>query len=125
MYAEDTPEKWADINQKLSDADYVIISSNRQYGSLTGIPLRYPQTYIFYQELFNGRLNFVKVAEFTSRPRLPLPGVSLCLTGPTGYGNISRPTLQCGQNGIIFVDDFADESWTVYDHPKVTIFKRK
>mgnify|MGYP000895480115 CR=1 FL=1 len=46
--------------------------------------------------LFEGRLGYTLVRSFASRPRLA---------------------------GIVFNDDFADESFTVYDHPKVLIFR--
>jgi len=90
--------KWQKINQNLAQADYLILASNRLY-----VPLQklsdcqlysrcYPQTAKYYQDLFNGKLGFTQIAEFTSYP--------------------------------IINDDSADESFTVYDHPKIMIFKK-
>ena len=102
----DDRRKWIDLNQKLDQADYLILSSNRLY-----IPLQklsdcskyrkcYPKTAQYYEDLFNEKLNFKKVAEFDSYPHLPF------------------------SNTAIIADDSADESFTVYDHPKVIIFEK-
>lgn len=96
MYNPDTKEKWRMLSDQLSQSDYLILSSNRVYGGIAHAKERYPQTNRYYQLLFSGKLGFEKAAEFTSRPTLL---------------------------GIQFFDDFAEESFTVYDHPKVLIFK--
>ena len=96
-YDEDTPEKRAQAIQWLDEADYIVLSSNRLYGSIPRLPMRYPLTTKYYQWLFDGTLGFEKVAEFTSRPQLL---------------------------GIQIDDDNAEEAFTVYDHPKVLIFKK-
>ena len=103
MYDFDTPEKWKRINEKLVKVDYIFLTSNRAYGSTMKLPEKYPQTTAYYQSLFNGTGNFKKVAEFTSRPCF-LP-----------FGN---------KHWFCFNDDSADESFTVYDHPKVMIFQK-
>lgn len=97
LYEEDTPEKFALIKETLRQADYIIIASNRLYRSIPRLPFRYPMTIRYYELLFSGKLGFEKVAEFTSYPRL----------GPW-----------------IIPDDEADESFTVYDHPKPIIFRK-
>ncbi len=104
MYDFDTLEKWQKLNEKLSVVDFIFLTSNRAYGSTMKLPEKYPQTTHYYQTLFNDSGNFIKVAEFTSYPCFP----------PFG----SKP-LFC------FNDDSAEEAFTVYDHPKVMIFKRK
>jgi|SRR3989344_3815606 len=125
LYGPDTPQKWQDMAQKLAQVDYIILSSNRLYGSITTVPERYPQTIKYYQSLFDGSLGFVPVAQFTSRPNLPIPGINLCVT-PSNivYGKTAKTIQDCPLPGISFVDDYADETYTVYDHPKVIIFKR-
>ena len=126
LYNKDTPEKWKEINVILNKLDYIILSSNRLYGSITTVPEIYPQTFKFYQSLFDGSLGFTKIAEFTSRPRISLPIKGVCITPPwIWYGKIARDTQECFANGISFVDDYADESFTVYDHPKVLIYKNE
>ncbi len=96
-YDEDTPEKRTQAIRWLNHADYIILSSNRLYGSIPRLPMRYPMTTKYYEWLFDGTLGFDKVAEFTSRPQL---------------------------FGIEINDDNAEEAFTVYDHPKVLIFKK-
>jgi YYY domain-containing protein len=97
MYAEDNPDKRNLVVQRLDQADYIFISSNRLYGSIPKLPMRYPMTTRYYQALFAGELGFDNVIEFTSRPSL---------------------------FGIELNDDDAEEIFTVYEHPKVTIFKK-
>ncbi len=96
-YNEDTPEKRDQAIRWLDETEYIILSSNRLYGSIPRLPMRYPLTTKYYQWLFNGTLGFDKVAEFSSRPQLL---------------------------GIQIDDDNAEEAFTVYDHPKVLIFKK-
>lgn len=96
-YGEDTPEKRTQAIQWVNEAQYIVLSSNRLYGSIPRLPLRYPMTTKYYEWLFNGTLDFDVVGTFTSRPQL---------------------------FGIEIADDDAEEIFTVYDHPKVFIFKK-
>lgn len=102
IFSPDTSEKWHKITSQLEKIDYLILSSNRAWGSISKVPKKYPKTSEFYEDLFSDKLNFKKVAEFTSYPCFP---------------PIGKP-LFC------FPDQSADESFTVYDHPKVMIFKK-
>lgn len=125
LYSDDNVEKWDLMSDRLSKVDYIILSSNRLYGSIMTAPEHWPATYRFYTSLFDGSLGFEKVAEFSSRPNLPLPGLNLCVTPPfINYGKVAFTTQSCPLQGISFVDDYADETFTVYDHPKVIIFKK-
>lgn len=125
LYGQDSLEKWQDMALKLNQVDYLILSSNRLYGSITSVPGRYPTTSRFYQSLFDGSLGFTKIAEFTSRPNLSIFPISACLTPPfISYGKLAFPAQACPLSGLSFVDDYSDESFTVYDHPKVIIFKK-
>jgi len=107
LYDPDTPEKWSSVVSTLQHTDYIILASNRLYTPLQKLtncdelpPGRcYPITARYYNYLFSGKLGFEKVAEFTSYPTLPLL-------------NLSLP------------DQSADESFTVYDHPKIQIFMK-
>jgi 4-amino-4-deoxy-L-arabinose transferase-like glycosyltransferase len=131
MYYPDSPEKWNEINDKLKTVQYLILSSNRVYGSISSDADRFPETTKFYDDLFSGKKGFTPIAQFTSRPTIPIPGVSLCVLLPFfEYGMIDRKAELVTSSlrdcsGIQFVDDYVDESWTVYDHPKVTIFQRE
>lgn len=124
LYDSDSQTKWDKIISVLNQADYIILSSNRLYGSITWLPERYPITTKYYQKLFSGELGFKLESQFTNRPTIPFP-VSTCLHLPdVGYGLIAKPYETCTSGGVQIVDDYADESFTVYDHPAVFIFKK-
>lgn len=107
LYDPDTQEKWNRINQQLVQTDYIIIASNRLSTPLQKLtnceklpPDRcYKKTAEYYKKLFNGALGFAKTAEFTNYPTFPFTNLQVN-------------------------DQNADESFTVYDHPKIIIFKR-
>lgn len=100
VFGPDTSQKWKEMETLLAQGDYLILSSNRGWGSIPTVPERYPQMTKFYQDLFTGKTAYRKVAEFTSYPSLTY--LSIPLTLP---------------------DDNAEEAFTVYDHPKVLIFQ--
>ncbi len=81
----------------LERTDYIIEASNRLYGSIPRIPAEYPGTTAYYNALFSGELGFELVAEFENSPSL---------------------------FGINFSDTEGEETFTVYDHPKVTIWSK-
>lgn len=125
IFGEDTEPKWREIAAVLSQTDYVISSSNRAYGSLMTVPDRYPVTVRYFTMLFDGSLGFEPEVEIVSRPRLPIPIPGLCIDLPFfSYGYVARMIQSCPPTGITFIDDYADEMWTVYDHPKVIIFRK-
>ena len=97
LYWEDIEDKRESLYNWLDQADYIILSSNRLYGSIPRMESRYPMATAYYEALFDGDLGFELVAEFTSRPSLL---------------------------GFEFVDDNADETFTVYDHPRVLIYRK-
>ena len=97
-YEEDTEEKYLILRQKLQEADYVIYSSKRIYESVDELPQRYPMTILYYELMFGERLGFVHAADFTAPPQL---------------------------FGFTFPDHEADESWSLYDHPRVSIFAKQ
>ncbi|MBN1138207.1 MAG: glycosyltransferase family 39 protein [Anaerolineae bacterium] len=97
LYDEDTPEKLVMLLDALDQADYIIMSSGRLSTSIPRLPMRYPMTTRYYQLLLAGELGFEKAIEFHSYPRL---------------------------FGIEFNDDSAEEQFTVYDHPKVLIYRK-
>lgn len=107
VYAEDDPGKYSGtvdqsgmpngLLDQLDQADYIILSSNRVYDSIKRIPMRYPALSRYYSALFEGALGFEQVAEFHSYPTL---------------------------FGIEIPDQSAEEAFSVYDHPRVLIFKK-
>jgi hypothetical protein len=100
VFDPDSPEKWQKMDAMLAKGDYLILSSNRGWGSIPTVPERYPQMTQFYKNLFAGKTDYKEVAEFTSYPSLSYLGIPITIP-----------------------DDGAEEAFTVYDHPKVMIFK--
>ncbi|MCU0503299.1 MAG: DUF2298 domain-containing protein, partial [Anaerolineae bacterium] len=97
MYSEDVPEKRELLYKWLNEADYLVLSSNRLWGSIPRLPMRYPMTTLYYKLLFEGKLGFKQVGHFTSFPTI---------------------------FGIPFDDTGAEEAFSVYDHPEVYIFEK-
>ncbi len=118
MYWDDNAAKLQRFETMLDQTDYILISSNRQWGSIPRVPERYPLSTAYYRDLlgcpadkdllwcyqvaqpdsFQGKLGFKLVAVFQSDPSL----------GP-----------------IDINDQSAEEAFTVYDHPKVLIFQKQ
>lgn len=96
IYEPDNNEKVNYYADKLSNADYLIINSRRLYGTLINLPDKYPITSRYYKLLFANKLGYEKVAEFSSYPSI---------------------------FGIDINDDQSEETFQVYDHPKVIVFK--
>lgn len=107
LYDSDSNEKWDQITFALRKSDYIVIASHRLYVPLMKLtdcailPQKYcyTKTARYYTKLFNGTLGFTKIKEFRVLPTIPILGIP--------------------------IDDItADESFTVYDHPKVILFKK-
>lgn len=96
IYEPDNKEKINYYADKLSNADYIIINSRRLYGTLINLPDKYPITSRYYKFLFDGRLGYEKIKEFKSYPSIL---------------------------GFEINDDQSEETFQVYDHPKVIIFR--
>ncbi|HVT01449.1 MAG TPA: glycosyltransferase family 39 protein [Patescibacteria group bacterium] len=101
----DNKYKWQVLSARLKSSDYLVIASNRLYvpiqklNNCSRYRICYPIASEYYKSLFSGKLPFKLVAEFTSYPTIPFTGTKI-------------------------IDDMADESFTVYDHPKIFIFKK-
>ena len=121
LYDEDTVAKREKMVQWLDQADYIITGSNRLYASISRLPPRYPMTIEYYRALFAGELGFELVADFTSRPALgpfqfPDQETPFPLMEPTEFVYQTEPIE-------VYVPP-ADEAWSVYDHPRVLIFRK-
>ncbi len=96
-FEEDTAEKFERLKSTLRQADVLVLSSNRIYGAVDNLPERYPMTNLYYQLLFDGQLGYELALEQVNSPRL---------------------------FGIAIDDRNADESFTLYDHPRVLVFTK-
>jgi YYY domain-containing protein len=97
LYDEETEAKRAALIAALDKADVVVLSSNRLYRSIPRAPWRYPVARRYYELLFSGQLGFRLERVFASYPRL---------------------------GSLEIADDDAEEAFTVYDHPKVLVFRK-
>ncbi len=130
LYHVDSDEQLADnLERLMATADYIFIPSRRIYTNNTcyryingevfdsertmllqgyrkntcqKLRETYPRINDYYDKLFSGQLPFIKVAEITSYPRISLFGKTL----------------------YEIRDENAEETWTVFDHPVVRIYKR-
>ncbi len=122
LYWDDNQEKLNRFVTTLTQGDYIFITSNRQWASVTRIPERFPLTSAYYRSLvgcpdrediiwcfnvakpgqFEGQLGYDLVKVFESYPTLEVPGLF--------HWEVN--------------DQFAEEAFTVYDHPKVLIFRK-
>ena len=122
LYDPDTVPKMQKLATTLSEADYLLFYSHRLYGTIPRLPERYPLTTSYYNSLFSGELGYTLERQFTSYPSLP--GIAL------KDATFSRPGLPEPEydgpeiSPLVKLNlGFADESFTVYDHPRVLAFK--
>ena len=105
VFDPDIPEKWQKMRQLLQKADYYVLSSNRGWGSISTVPSRYPLMSQYYQSLLNNDCEKQK----------KLTGVcfkKIKTFEPYYYQFIKYP------------DSWVEETFTVYDHPTVLIYKK-
>jgi len=88
------------LKEHLARVDYIFVPSRRIFKNHP--KTQYPALAEYYEKLFDGDLGFQKVAEFTSYPRIEFFGKKI----------------------IEFPDENAEETWSVFDHPVVRIYKR-
>jgi len=101
--------------------DYLVLSSNRLYGSIPRLPMRYPMTSEYYRALFEGRLGFEKAAEFDSYINIgpfwfPDQESTQALGIPNPFDNLP------GRMAVPMPP--AEEAFSVYDHPRVVIYRK-
>ncbi len=97
LWGPDNREKVEQILKTLGGSDWIAVTSGRVYRNITRLPSVYPMTTAYYRALFDGRLGFDLAADFVSYPSL---------------GALRIP------------DDGAEEQFTVYDHPRVLLFRK-
>ena len=101
VFDPDTPEKWKKMEELLKKGDYYILSSNRAWGSVPTVPEKYPRMSKFYNNLLSNKTNYKLVKEFVSYPKISFFNFQFSIA-----------------------DDWSEELFTVYDHPKVLIYKK-
>lgn len=98
VYEADNLDKLNYYAERLSQGDYIILNSRRLYGTLIHLEEKYPLTSKYYRLLFKEKLGYNKVAEFSVYPSI---------------------------FNFEIKDDKSEETFQVYDHPKVIIFENQ
>lgn len=92
---------WREIENQFSkinnDYAYSLKGNNCEY-----LEKEYPELNDYYDKLFSGELGFEQVAEFSEYPNISLFGKKI----------------------YEIKDENAEETWTVFDHPVVRVYKR-
>lgn len=94
------PGMQADLAGHLGKADYIIVPSRRIIANHGAD--QFPMVAKYYDDLLSGKSGFELTAQFTSYPKIAFDGKTL----------------------VEFPDERAEETWTVFDHPVVRIFRR-
>lgn len=112
-----------ELNAVLGKSDYIIVPSRRVFANHTCInpgqnsisafaydtdrceklTTKYQLLSSYYDSLFSGVMGYELIQEFSSYPKLSL----------------------FGQPIVEFPDEQAEETWTVFDHPVIRIYKKK
>jgi YYY domain-containing protein len=118
MYWDDNQDKLTKFLSTLQQADYIFITSNRQWGTTTRVTERYPLTIAYYRNLLGCPVE----KDILWCYRVAEPGM---FTGNLGFELVK--VFQSDPNiGDFRVNtQFAEEAFTVYDHPQVMIFKKQ
>ncbi len=118
-HLDENPSLQDDLISHIDNSDYIFVPSRRVFMNHTCYsstlerhdPLskrcvklneQYPRVNDYYDNLFSGQLGFELVETISSYPRIAVGGTTL----------------------ISFPNEEAEETWTVFDHPVIRIFKR-
>jgi YYY domain-containing protein len=122
LYDPDSLAKFTKISDLLVESDYLVLYSNRLWGTLPRLPDRYPYSTTYYEKLFGGELGYELA--FADTRLVQALGVTfredqfarVPFAPPNGFEQPSGKLLTISPG-------WADESFSVYDHPQVLIFK--
>ncbi len=121
LYWDDNIDKVTRFQTNLDNGDYIFISSNRQWATTTRVPERYPLTTAYYRAL----LGCPEDQDIIWCYNVARPGM---FNGQLGYELVqvfeSYPNIQLGDFHWEANTQFAEEAFSVYDHPKVLIFQK-
>jgi hypothetical protein len=124
FYELDNPQNGEGLSEKLAEglqtSEYILVPSRRLFANYTcnnpetGVvsnsasalcvdrTSKYPLLNKYYEDLFSGASGFTKVAQFDSFPTLDI----------------------FGWKAARYSDEHDEETWSVFDHPVIRIYKR-
>ena len=112
----DVPDKVEMFMKVLTQADYLILPSQRGIWSVCRIPRTYPMTMAYYQALFDGSLGFKLAGEY----QRPIQIGPLYVSDLAGTVTTEWPRLP-----VVNLSNWAaEEAFSIYDHPPVWIFEK-
>jgi hypothetical protein len=117
-YERDTPAKAQRFADLLAQADLLMITSNRQWGSLGRLPQLYPLTNRFYALLADCSSAAAVLPCYRNAGEREQAGA-------LGYRLIKTFSSYPQLGPLIINDQAAEEAFTVYDHPKVLLFQNE
>ena len=119
LYDSDTTTKIRNISSILSNSDGIFISSKRLIGTIPRLYERYPLTTNYYKKLLNGDLGFELVKQQSKN--LNFLGIHY-YSDP--FNRVKNLNFENNNNLNFRINlGWTDESFTVYDHPEILIFK--
>jgi dolichyl-phosphate-mannose-protein mannosyltransferase len=123
MYDPDDEKKLQMVADTLSSSDYIILASQRLYGSISRVPARYPMSSRYYRALFDGGLGYEMIAYARNDPAFD--GMTI-VDDRVSYAGLALPPLlvALAPNAIVWNWGYEDESLNVYDHPMPLVFKK-
>ncbi len=95
---DEQQEQQEKLSAAIKEADYFFSPSRRIFTNHTRLPEKFPKTAEFYHQLFSGQLGYKKIKEFHP------------------FGPVGRFLLGSDLN--------SEETWTVFDHPTLRLWKK-
>jgi hypothetical protein len=122
-YEPESDGKLEHLLDGLQASEYIALSSDRLYATISRLPTRYPVSSRYYHQLFAGELGFELAAAFTVYPQWA--GITF-RDDPRAGLTLDTPLLLADNMAGRWVLDLgrADESFSVYDHPQPLIFRK-
>ncbi len=123
MYDPDNAVKFTQVARLMENADYFVLYSNRLAATIPRLPERYPSSSRFYELLFTGELGYklayssVRVPAFMGVVYWDDPYARVPFSVPAGYRQPRGDLYNWDWYG------WADESFTVYEHPHALVFE--
>ena len=117
MYWDDNADKLERFQSILNQADYIFSSSGREWATTVRVPERYPLTTLFYRDL----LGCPDDKDIVWCYDVAQPGM---FQGKLGFDLVYVQQSDPNLGSLRFNTQFAEEAFTVYDAPKVMIFRK-